>query len=706
MKKALHLTCLALFLACFTPLFTHAETNQAFSLDTVTVAGTRTENSIRFNPASVSIKDQQSIKQITPTNIAELMRDVPGVELVDASVSGMTRVRIRGESSRRVAVLIDGQEVTDHTDYGTPLLLDPANIERIDIIRGPSSVLYGAKAIGGVINIITKKGAGKAVELELGGSWHSATNGRQGTVALSGTLDKFDYRFTVGGSHHDNLAVPNGRYAPPSNQLGNTAYSEKDWSAHLGYQLGENRHHQLAIKASQHDISAGTCDDLTICGNFPNNVQRFKMDFPERKLNRTGIYYDADQLGDTLIKLHADIYYQTVDRLFSNSLEMSAPPMPPTPAKLLTISDDTNINYGGTFQADFAFHDDHYTLIGLQYLMDDLEATKTSKITLSNGLTPLSAPKTDHAYLATLSSFIQNEWAATEQLHITAGLRHYDVKRSLEKSSSTTTPSSKHQDRLLKSLGLVWTPTDNQSYRAQYSEGYITPSLSQLYTTTTAGSITTFGNHTLKDETSHNYEIGWRLGKEAMLIDASTYLTHATHYIAEVSCALAGACDASAATNDRIYFNADKAKTFGLELLMEYEIDKLNLTPYMSGAWMKRKETHTNFATYATDTPSVSGRTGLRYKSNAPHQTWWDIHLLAATNSASFEKDPSASGLIKQELPGWATLNAGWGAYVGKHQKQQLSLYANNLLNKSYRSGFHVLPGAERNLVLSWKVTL
>lgn len=161
-------------------------------LDTITILGTRTEVSVQDNPASVTVLDQQELKKKAPESIAEMLRDVPGVEVVDASAPGMKRIRIRGESSRRVTILVDGQEITDHSTYGTPLLVDPSNVERIDVVRGPASVLHGAKAIGGVINIITKRGVDKPVQAEIGGGYYSGTDGWQGWAAVSGTVGALD----------------------------------------------------------------------------------------------------------------------------------------------------------------------------------------------------------------------------------------------------------------------------------------------------------------------------------------------------------------------------------------------------------------------------------------------------------------------------------------------------------------------------------
>src|SRR5690606_1181710 len=80
-------------------------------LDTLTVVGTRTELSVFENPASVSVVEGEQLERTPPTSIAEMLRDVPGIEVVDSSAPGMKRLRIRGESSRRVTILVDGQEI-------------------------------------------------------------------------------------------------------------------------------------------------------------------------------------------------------------------------------------------------------------------------------------------------------------------------------------------------------------------------------------------------------------------------------------------------------------------------------------------------------------------------------------------------------------------------------------------------------------------
>ena len=99
----------------------------ATELDEVIVVGTRTKGMLKTNPHSVTVVSGKKIDRTPVSSVAELLQDSPGVEVTDANSAGTRRVRIRGEDSRRVTILIDGQELTDHSTYGTPILENNSN---------------------------------------------------------------------------------------------------------------------------------------------------------------------------------------------------------------------------------------------------------------------------------------------------------------------------------------------------------------------------------------------------------------------------------------------------------------------------------------------------------------------------------------------------------------------------------------------------
>ncbi|MGB3422926.1 MAG: TonB-dependent receptor [Castellaniella sp.] len=678
-------------------------------LDTITVTGTRTETSVMNNPASVSVVDQEQLERQAPRSIADLVRDVPGVEVVDASAPGMQRLRIRGESSHRVTILVDGQEITDHSDYGTPILVDPANVERIDVIRGPASVLYGAKAIGGVVNIITKRGAPKPIQLETGVSYYSGTRGWQGWAAVSGTVGDFDYRLSGSADRHHDRKVPNGIYTQ-TGQLDGSSYRDSDVSLHLGYAFGQNRNHYLALKAEQHILST---DSWTDPDYLQDPIRDFGIELPKRDLRKVGLYYDARDLSPIVRKIHVDAYHQTVDRLFENRVEVQ--PTASMNMKNRATSDDRNLNYGGTAQIDLALHPDHYTIVGAQYLMDDLDTRKNSITDLaikvpfpppagSTVRTTTTSPTHTRASIQTASLFTQDEWTFARDFKLTAGLRYYHVSSSLDETTNTALANQDDgtTNRLVKSLGLTWAGLEHTTLRALYSEGYTTPTLMQLYSDTTAGSGNpTRANPGLKPETSQNYELGARYQHAGVVLDAAVFYTRAKDYITTTTCASAGTCPVGYGAKDNTYVNADRADTHGIELAAEYALPGTNFTPYVSGAWMQRELKYAAYSTRDSGTPAFSGRMGMRYDTTLyGAEVWADLFVRAATSIKQ-----ASSATASEHLPGWGTLNLAFGGTHGKDRKVQVGVQFNNLLDKEYRSAFDSLPGTGRSVEVTLRTT-
>ena len=135
----------------------------------VEVTATLVERELKDVPMSMSVIGEEQIKQSGATTIAELLENEPGLSLTNDGSQGLVRVGIRGENSFRTLVLIDGQKISEHKSMtGDPLLISPSIVERIEVIKGPASVQYGADALGGVINIITKKEAQKNLGFDLG----------------------------------------------------------------------------------------------------------------------------------------------------------------------------------------------------------------------------------------------------------------------------------------------------------------------------------------------------------------------------------------------------------------------------------------------------------------------------------------------------------------------------------------------------------
>ena len=643
--------------------------SKPYQFDQVTVLGQAQETEIFKNPASVSVIDRATLDKSAGQSVASYLRNIPGVQI---SEEGVERISIRGENSRRVAIFIDGQKLTDHTEYGQPLLIDPASIERIEVLRGSSSVVSGGRAIGGVVNIVTKKGADKPLEISTQAGYFSATKGYRASTALSGSQSGFDYRLGVSRSELNDRATPKGRLKPSSTD-------DSSISAHLGYQAGK---HYIAAKAQRYDVAA----------KMYWKQDGFATDLPKRELNKVGLFYQGDQLTETLDKLKIDVYRQTVDRDFRNNVIVRVPMPPPRPGMtrdIDSLSDDEQITYGLNTQAELSLIDGHSTVVGFEYEQDRLKASKTRLVTVSPSPPYPSSPAEysyDDASIDTASVFAQHTVPLAEDLTVSFGARHYYVKAEHDKSfeKNTAQPRSDNSDNhTVGAMSLVWQANDDLVLRTNLSQGYVYPTLTQLFLTTSGGGGTKNGSADLKPEKSTTFELGARYDTSELLLDATLFYSRSKDYIDAIS--ILG-------EKDLYYRNADKAKSYGIELLAEKSFQENNFTPYTTVTLMRRKITTTAHNSYDSGTPSVFGRVGLK------HTSYWntfeceaDLFMQGATSATNVSKPNSEA----YEADGYATLNLRLS--MSTESNNSFGVEFNNLTNKTYRPIDEQLYGAKRS---------
>jgi vitamin B12 transporter len=158
-------------------------TEPTYTLDEVVVTATRTENKKVDTPANVTVVDAKKIEERSYKDVVEVMRDVPGAQVSSTGTYGYERI-IRLNGDERVLVLVDGKRV--NTNIGTmgrstfdANTIPPIDaIEKIEIVKGAGSSLYGSDAVGGTINIITKKATHNYGTVKAGfGSWGAQNYG-------------------------------------------------------------------------------------------------------------------------------------------------------------------------------------------------------------------------------------------------------------------------------------------------------------------------------------------------------------------------------------------------------------------------------------------------------------------------------------------------------------------------------------------------
>lgn len=673
--------------------------------ETLVVTANRSESTLWNSPATIQVIDSQTLQTSTRNSLADELQDIPGVEVTDNALAGRKQVRIRGEASSRVLVLIDGQEVTYQRagdNYGAGLLIDTSALERIEVVKGPYSVLYGSKAIGGVVNFITKKGGDKPLAGIVKAVYDSSTAGWEESAAAWGSIGNFDYRINGSYSDQGDRKTPDGRL-PDTHNRNN---SQGIW---LGYNLDR---HKLGLSLDRYKLTTQTY--------YAGDMDSFSVRLPKVEREKVGLFYDYDAGGEFLKSIHLDAYSQTIERKFENDL-VTTQVIPNPMIQALTVTNQTRTNdkqytQGVTLQSNYTLPGSNNLVLGAQYLRDKITQTSNgyTRQTAATGFFDIETTKLSHneAVQDSTSLFAQNDWQFANNWSWTLGARQSWLSSRLTDGETQTTTSGvtttaimdrdkSSDDALVAATSLRYSGFDNLELRAAFAQGYVSPTLVQLFTQTSAGGGITYGNPELQAEHSNNYELGARYKGNLWLVDGAVYYSEAKDYIASVACSGQSVCNgntSSSSTGYYYYDNVDKAKTWGMELTAEYS--GWPVSPYLSGNLIRRQYEGPNLKTHNTGEPAATGRVGVKHTLllNAVNLTS-DIYIRAASSA----KDSTGTTEIRN--PGWATLNLAFNSEFGPEDQYQVNLALNNLTDKRYQTAHESIPAAGFNAAVgfAWK---
>lgn len=672
--------------------------------DTMVVSVNRSESSLWQSPATIQVIDNRALQTSTKSSLADDLQDIPGVEVTDNALAGRKQIRIRGEASSRVLILIDGQEVTYQRagqNYGVGLLIDESSLERIEVIKGPYSVLYGSRAIGGIVNFITKKGGDKPLAGVVKAVYNSATAGWEESGAAWGSIGRFDYR--VNGSYSDQ-----GDRDTPDGRLPNTHFRNNGQGVWLGYHFD---HHKFGLSLDRYKLSSQSWLD-----NSQGAFDDFSVKIPKLEREKIGLFYDYHADGDVLKKIHIDAYSQTIERKFENRVAITQP-IPSPMIKALSVKNQTHTHdkqytQGLTLQSDFALPARNNLVVGAQYQRDKIRQTsraQTRQTAATGFFDNLSRTLSrNQSEQRSVSLYAQNEWRLADNWVWSFGARQYWLSSRLTDGDAQTSRNgapgpriamakrSTNDNQLVTATSLRYSGFENVELRAAFAQGYVFPTLTQLFMQTSAGGGITYPNATLKAERSNNYELGARYNGNLWLIDGAMYYSDAKDYIATRSCSGEALCAGNFSSSRGGYYyyaNVDRASTWGLELTAEY--NGWAVSPYLSGNILRRQFQGAAIDTWKTGEPLATGRIGIRHTLilDALNVTS-DFYLRAAASA----KDNTGKNEVR--YPGWATLNLAFNTEFGADDQYQVNLALNNLTNKRYRTAHESIPAAGFNAAI------
>ncbi|MDH7512093.1 MAG: TonB-dependent receptor [Clostridiales bacterium] len=239
----------------------------------VVVTATRLEIPAREAASSVTVIPADELERWKRASLLEVLRDVAGLFTVQSGGPGAAASAfIRGANSEHTLVLVDGVELNDPMNPSRSFdlaHLTLENIERVEILRGPQSPLYGSDALGGVVSIITKKGAGKprATLASSAGSYGTFIN----RAGISGSAKNVTYSFGLQHSAMQGVSAASSAY--PGNSE-NDNWKNFSFSGRLGLSLGKNVEVDLSARSTQANADVDNFGGPY--GDDPNNVQDYE----------------------------------------------------------------------------------------------------------------------------------------------------------------------------------------------------------------------------------------------------------------------------------------------------------------------------------------------------------------------------------------------------------------------------------------------
>lgn len=455
----------------------------AVDLGTMVVTASGFEQSIKQAPASISVITREEMQQKSISSLTDALTDIPGVDVeASAGKTGGLNVSIRGMPSDYTLILIDGRRQNaagNITPNGfgetSTSFLPPINsIERIEVIRGPMSTLYGSDAMGGVVNIITRKVSDKwhgSVTADTTFETNKAGDSRKFDLYLSGPIIEDRLGLTLRGSKFKRDASE----MEPTGDHGDSTISSRgpnpveadihSFGARLTLTPNNNHDIWLDFESSRQKYDNRNAQLGTIGVRGYEEYQRFNQD--QYTLAHTG------RLGWGT--LDSSIMYSTRETL-GRTIPEGTPGKTPGSARELESNNlvfDTKLT---------SLIGNHMLTVGGQYW----------KAEMKDGVAP--APYEHKQY----ALFAEDEWQITDSFAATFGLRydHHDI------FGSHVSPRAY----------AVWNVNDNWILKGGVGRGYKTPRLDQLTPGINGfrgqGTIPTIGTPTLKPETSTNFEIG------------------------------------------------------------------------------------------------------------------------------------------------------------------------------------------------------
>jgi len=605
-----------LFALCFICLATAAgvaESNDVVELGEVVVTATRTNVSLSAAPAAVTVVNAKNIETKNASRLGDALDQVPSLYLQNGvfgqsqGASGTSGMSLRGIDQSKMLILLDGQPIQDgrsgKVNWRIPFVED---IERIEVVPGAFSSLYGSNAIGGVINIITKQPDKHELTAKVKKGWGDAS-GEDASIYFRDKLENglgivAGLGYQKRDSYVNDFVVkaapipPVAAGAAPAvsgaqtitdrtgapvylvGDLGTVPWNSVNATTRLSYNLNarDKVYAGIAYQETKENYTQfntylrNTAGAPVSSGTIGINGQKVTLTdynfalFSNLPLHEAAtryfVGYDGTVGNDYLLKI--DI--AKIDRAYSfTAADATATWNNGTG----TMPDTPNTGLDGTVQLSFPVGAKHFLVTGLALHRD----TATQQIyALPNWRNPDSRTAVNGGYdgnSTTTSVFAQDEISAADALKIYVGGRLDDWETRGDSFQNTAPASNKlYPTRSVSAfspkVSAVYQPTEAATLRASFGKSFRAPTNEVMYTTSISRGRTTQGDPNLQPERGTTWEAGgeWRF-TEKTKATATYYETQLSDliYLKQLPIPLSQ-------PQQSLYINAGKAKVRGIEL--------------------------------------------------------------------------------------------------------------------------------------------
>ncbi len=497
-----------------------------FDIDPILVTATRGPREVSRTPRPVAVVGRVQVREEAPNTVSDLFRNLPGLEVTGVGVN-QGRPAIRGQRGQRILLLEDGLRLNNsrrQQDFGElPALVDVTGVERVEIVRGPASVLYGSDAIGGVVNIITRTPEQDGLHGTGSFRYGSVEDQTRGSARAYGRFGRLSLE--AGGTirNADPYEAPAGTFGAitlnDATVVHDTGVKDRSGDLRLGWDLTPDQHVFGKFEYYKADDAGfGSVDPADYAPDQPS----IDITYPNQRWDKLTFGYRAEAMGSALAdRFEVIAYGQDNERALNFDLFQPFGPGTPPGAGVSVVQENTTDirTYGMRAEARKLAVPGLLLTYGMDLVRDRADGTDKSTSTVIGFGPPMpdvsDRPQIPTASFLSVGTFLQGEVDVGDRLSLTAGGRYQYVKAETYRTPGLEdlSPTSQTDGTAVAALNALYQITDGVGLVGSVGRAFRSPNLIERFFEgpTPEGSGYQVRNPDLKPETSLNVDLGVRM---------------------------------------------------------------------------------------------------------------------------------------------------------------------------------------------------